>query len=283
MGEKSSNSSNISNKESPRENNALSSDESGADQRIEHLVDELKKRSAQLEEANRELRRVSHYRSLFLARMSHELRTPLTSILGFSEILLEQEQLTEAQRRFCQKIRDSGFQLQSSLNQLVDLSRVEAGKTELFLQEFSLREVLRESCAAVARIADKQQVAIEYDLAPDLTTVVSDQGKLRQILYNFLAWSVSRSKGGQTVSVYAKIVEPSLLYVLIKDNGEPIKDLSHVFEPQSLGSGELGFEQLGTMIGRRLLEMMGGTVALASSESGGVSTTIELPARGTKG
>ena len=73
--------------------------------------------------------------------MSHELRTPLTSILGFTEILLDQEELTDTQRRFCQKVQDSGFQLQASLNQLVDLSRIEAGQTEVFLQEFSLREV----------------------------------------------------------------------------------------------------------------------------------------------
>src|ERR1700741_4114865 len=121
---------------------ALSSAAAGAateqdpKQREERLIDELKKRTAELEEANRELRRVSHYRSLFLARMSHELRTPLTSILGFSEILLEQERLSDTQRRFCQKIQNSGFQLQASLNQLVDLSRLEAGNRELLLHEF---------------------------------------------------------------------------------------------------------------------------------------------------
>src|SRR6185503_11102802 len=74
-------------------------------ERVDALILELRKRTAELEEANRELRRVSHYRSLFLARMSHELRTPLTSILGFSEILLDQEELTESQRRFCQKVQ----------------------------------------------------------------------------------------------------------------------------------------------------------------------------------
>src|SRR6187402_2509404 len=147
-------------------------------QQVELLIDELTKRTAELEEANRELRRVSHYRSLFLARMSHELRTPLTSILGFSEILLDQEELTDTQRRFCQKVQDSGFQLQASLNQLVDLSRLEAGQTEVFYQEFSLRETLRESCAAVARMAQKQQVKIDYEVAPEITTIVTDQGKL---------------------------------------------------------------------------------------------------------
>src|SRR2546429_8129999 len=143
--------------------------EENTNERVGVLIDELKERTRELEQANRELRRVSHYRSLFLARMSHELRTPLTSMLGFSEILLEQEQLTETQRRFCQKIQDSGLQLQSSLNQLVDLSRLEERETELFLQEFSLRETLRETCAAVARFAQKQRVRLEYDLASEIT------------------------------------------------------------------------------------------------------------------
>ena len=194
-----------------QENSSSNSDEQALDEsnggrpaqeRVELLIDELRKRTAELEAANRELRRVSHYRSLFLARMSHELRTPLTSILGFSEILLDHEQLTETQRRFCQKVQDSGFQLQASLNQLVDLSRIEAGETEVFLQEFSFRETLRESCAAVARMAQKQQVKVEYELVPEITTVVSDQGKLRQILFNFVAWAVSRTPSGDAVKIY---------------------------------------------------------------------------------
>src|SRR5215203_5735505 len=128
--------------------------------RIESLVEELRSRTAELESANLELQRVGRYRSLFLARMSHELRTPLTSILGFAEIMLDHETLTDSQRRFCEKIQASGLQLQASLNQLVDLSRLEAGQSELFLHEFSLREVLRESCTAVARLAEKRQVEI---------------------------------------------------------------------------------------------------------------------------
>jgi signal transduction histidine kinase len=166
---------------------------------IQLLIEQLKHRTSELEEANRELRRISHYRSLFLGRMSHELRTPLTSVLGFTEILLDQEELSEAQRRFCKKIQDSGLQLQASLDQLVDLSRIEAGRTEIFLQQFSLRETVRDSCASVARLAQRRQVKVEYELAPDLTMVVSDQGRVRQILYSFLAWSVCRSSSGHYV------------------------------------------------------------------------------------
>ena len=252
--------------------------------RVEHLIDELKHRTAELEQANRELRRVSHYRSLFLGRMSHELRTPLTSILGFSEILLEQEKLNDDQRRFCKKIQDSGLQLQASLNQLLDLSRIEAGQTELFLQEFSLREALRDTCAAVARLAQRHQIKIEYDLAPEQTMIVSDQGRLRQILYSFLAWCVSRSPAQQSILLRARVDEPFRLQISVEDSGDRIDDLSRVFEPDDKpGRGDLrDLDALGVIIGRQLLDLMGGTVTLENREGTGVRVNIELPARPAK-
>jgi signal transduction histidine kinase len=253
-------------------------------QRVEELIAELRERTAALEEANRELRRVSHYRSLFLARMSHELRTPLTAILGFSEILLDQEELTETQRRFCQKVQDSGFQLQASLNQLVDLSRIEAGQTEVFLQEFPLRETLRESVAAAARMAQKQQVKIDYDVAPEITTVVSDQGKLRQVIFNFIAWAVSRSPAGETVQIFITMKDQSNLDICVKDNGEPPKDTSEVFDPEhSSTAHEPNINELGIIIGRKLLEMMGGSVALENRVPRGLESRITIPARPPKG
>lgn len=253
-------------------------------QRVELLIDELRKRSAELEEANRELRRVSHYRSLFLARMSHELRTPLTSILGFSEILLDQEELTDTQRRFCQKVQDSGFQLQASLNQLVDLSRIEAGQTEVFVQEFSLRETLRESCAAATRMAQKQQVKIEYELAPEVTTIVTDQGKLRQTLFNFIAWAVSRSPAGESVNVTADLDDQGLLWIRVIDNGEGRADLASVFDPEhGTPAREPDINELGIIIGRKLLELIGGKVSLENLVPRGIAATIQIPARPAKG
>jgi signal transduction histidine kinase len=253
-------------------------------ERVDALIRELRKRTAELEEANRELRRVSHYRSLFLARMSHELRTPLTSILGFSEILLDQEELTESQRRFCQKVQDSGFQLQASLNQLVDLSRIEAGQTEVFLQEFSLRETVRESCAAAARMAQKQQVKIEYEVAPQITTVVSDQGKLRQTIFNFIAWAVSRSPAGETVTVSVDIDERGILAIKVRDNGEAPFDTHSAFDPEHSSMGrEPNINELGIIIGHKLLELMGGRVVLENCQPRGLQATIRIPARPSKG
>ncbi|HKR11771.1 MAG TPA: HAMP domain-containing sensor histidine kinase [Pyrinomonadaceae bacterium] len=253
-------------------------------ERVDLLIRELRKRTAELEEANRELRRVSHYRSLFLARMSHELRTPLTSILGFSEILLDQEELTDAQRRFCQKVQDSGFQLQASLNQLVDLSRIEAGQTEVFLQEFSLRETVRESCAAAARMAQKQQVKIDYEVAPEITTVVSDQGKLRQTIFNFIAWAVSRSPAGESVMVSVDLDQPGMLAIRVKDNGDVRSDPASAFDPEHATTGhEPNINELGIIIGRKLLELMEGKVVLENCVPKGLQATIRIPARPAKG
>ena len=253
-------------------------------EQVEVLIEELTKRSAELEQANRELRRVSHYRSLFLARMSHELRTPLTSILGFSEILLDHEQLTETQRRFCQKVQDSGFQLQASLNQLVDLSRIEAGETEVFLQEFSLRESLRESCAAVARIAQKQQVHVEYELAPEIGTIVTDQGKFRQVLFNFIAWAVSRTPSGETVKIAATAPEPNVLSIKISDAGAPIAEPAQVFDPEeTTPPREPNINELGIIIGRKLIDLMGGSISLMNRDTVGLEAIIQLPARPVKG
>jgi len=258
-------------------------DAGSATERVELLIDELRQRTAELEEANRELRRVSHYRSLFLARMSHELRTPLTAILGFSEILLDQEQLTETQRRFCQKVQDSGFQLQASLNHLVDLSRIEAGETETFLQEVSLRETLRESCAAAARMAQKRQVTLQYELAPDLTTIVSDQSKLRQVIFSFIAWAVSRSPEGEAVKISVES-DGSNLKIKISDRGDSLPDTDRVFDHDSASPRqEPNINELGVIIGRRLLELLEGSVSVRNLEERGLEVLIQIPARPLKG
>jgi signal transduction histidine kinase len=253
--------------------------------RIESLVKELRSRTAELEGANLELQRVGRYRSLFLERMSHELRTPLTSILGFAELMLDQEDLTETQRRFCGKIQSSGFQLQSSLNQLVDLSRLEAGKTELFLHEFSLRETLRESCAAVSRLAQKQGVKLECVTEPSVVSVVSDEGKLRQVLYNFLAFAIGRSPAGGAVRVQAAPTEGACVCIEITDEGKPLEDHARLFEPVDIDApNERGtnMNELGLVIAHRVLGVLGGGVALRDLKPAGLSVHLNLPARPTE-
>jgi signal transduction histidine kinase len=251
-------------------------------ERIEHLISESDARRQELEEANRQLRRVSHYRSLFLARMSHELRTPLTSILGFSEILLEHENLTGTQRRFCEKIQSSGQQLQTSLNQLVDLSRLEAGQSELFLHEFSLREALRESGQAVARLAQKRGVQIDCESEADIHTIVSDEGKLRQVFYNFMAHAISRTPEQGTVHIGVERDSATHFCVRIEDEGETVEDLTRIFEPVNLEAPTetaSTMNELGLAIARRLIDVLGGRVELESRPPRGLRVLIELPIR----
>lgn len=250
-------------------------------QHIEQLVEELRQSNGALKDANQELQRVSLYRSLFLARMSHELRTPLTSILGFAEILLDQEYLTDTQRRFCEKIQASGLTLQTSLKQLVDLSRLEAGRTEMFLHEFSLRETLRESCSAVLPLARKREVQLDCQSTLDLPSIVSDEGKLRQVFYNFLAHAIGRSAPGQKVLVKAVRTEANQFAVTIQDEGEIIEDVSTVFEAMDAlepGAAGTNLNELGLSIARRLVDALGGTARLESGERGGLVVQIELPA-----
>ena len=249
---------------------------------IERLVRELRERTAALEEANRELHRVSRYRSLFLARMSHELRTPLTSMLGFAEVLLEHCELTDTQRQFCEKILASGQQLRGTVNQLVDLSRLEAGQTELFLHEFSVRETLRESCEAVARQAAKRKVTLDCETAPDCGPVVSDEGKLRQVFYSLLAYAIERSPEGAAVGVRARPCEGARLRVEIADEGEAVEDAARLFESldvaQPNGNGA-GVNELGLAIAFRVVEALGGTLNTRGGETGGLTFVVELPAR----
>jgi signal transduction histidine kinase len=255
-------------------------------QRIQELAQQSQGRGRELEEANRELRHVGHYRSLFLARMSHELRTPLTSMLGFAEILIDHEKLTETQRRFCEKIQSSGMQLQTSLNQLVDLSRLEAGQSELFLHEFSLREALRESCAAVSRLAQKQGVQVDCQSSAELPAIVSDEGKLRQVLFNFFSHAISRSSVDASVRVRAEMLATENFLITIEDEGVHLPDLSHIFEPIDISAPSqeaTSMNELGLIIARRLIDVLGGTVHLDSPAERGLKVSIELPSRPTKG
>ncbi|HKP73790.1 MAG TPA: HAMP domain-containing sensor histidine kinase [Pyrinomonadaceae bacterium] len=252
---------------------------------IERLVEELRERSRALEEANLELKRVARYRSLFLARMSHELRTPLTSMLGFTEILLEHGDLSASQRPLCEKIQGSGLELKTRVKQLVDLSRLEAGQTELFLHEFSVRETLRETCSAVGRLAEKKRVTLDCKTAPDCGLIVSDEGKLNQVLYNFFAHAIGRSPEGGKVVINAYKPTPADLCIEIHDEGDSLGDAAHIFDPIEVDApNERGtnMNELGLVIAHRVVSVLNGTVSLDDNAPRGLTVRLQLPAYPTK-
>jgi signal transduction histidine kinase len=252
--------------------------------RIDSLVAELRERTTALEAANRELHEVARYRSMMLEHMTHELRTPLTSILGFAEIMLEYEELNDRPRVFCEKIQNSGEQLKTKIKQLVDLSRLEAGKTELFLHEFSIRETLREVCDTLARLAHKRGIALDCETSHECGAIISDDGKLRQIFYAFLANAIARSPEGARVLLTAAPANEARIAVEIADEGETPRNPASLFEPVSDPARARCAEMtgLGLIIAQRLINLLGGEVRTGARAPHGLAVRLELPTRPTE-
>jgi signal transduction histidine kinase len=229
---------------------------------IESLQNEIQK-----------LRRTSQYRSLFLSRLAHELRTPLTSILGFSEIMLSQEKLTDAQRGFCERIQSSAQQLQASLNQMSDLARLESGETQLASQEISIAETVINILPALARAAEKKRLKLKFEPRDDLPLLISDAPRVRQILYNVLAYSIYRSPEAGTISISVDSNSEGVA-VFVRDTGDRIADPSGIGiigPDDNSGTGELGLS-----IARQSLELLSGTLSAQNIDSG-VELRIEFP------
>ena len=234
--------------------------------------------SAAFAAADPESRRLSTYRSLMLANICHELRTPLTAILGFAEILLDYEKLTKSQRELCERIQNSGRQLQGTIMLLSDLSRLDLNESTIAANEFSLDDTLRESCAVIAPRAKKKDVVLSCNPGDELSNIVSDEARLRQSLHNFLAYAIARSPRGGCVRVSAGMNEASEFLVTIKDEGEPI-DLSSAFDLSCPASGgeDPSVQELGLDISRQLIAALGGTVTLQNLEPRGLSIMLKLP------
>ena len=250
----------------------VSRDAEGDDR--ESSVAKLRRQKTRLEEEIEKLRQMAEYRSVFLARLAHELRTPLTAILGFSEILLSQEQLSEAQRGFCERIQNSAQQLQGNLTQLSDLSRLEAGQSDLQMDEFGLDELLRESCAAVARQAQKHNAEVRWQAVADLPKIVSDRGKLRQVLYSFLAYAITRSPGALVLVTAEK--DPLGFLVKIEDEGEVPADSTAFLELDS-SNRRAGNSELGLAIARQNLGLIGAALSFQNRQPRGLQVAIHLP------
>ena len=238
-------------------------------------VDDLRQRVAALEEEKQKLQQLVEYRSMFLSRLAHELRTPLTSILGFSEILISQERLTETQQGFCKRIQNSAQQLQLTLNQLADLARLESGRSKLQREEFSLDDLLRESCAALARQARKQDVRLSYEAPSELPPIVSDRIKLGQVVYNFIAYAIARSPEAARVAIAGK-EEARGFQIRIEDEGELVADPAR-FE-MDLARGRAGCSELGLAIAKQNVDLLGASLRIQNRPSRGLQISIFLPA-----
>jgi signal transduction histidine kinase len=243
-----------------------------------NVADAAARSSREIESLQNEiqdLRRSSQYRSLFLSRLAHELRTPLTSILGFSEIMLSQEKLTEAQRGFCERIQSSAHQLQASLNQLSDLARLESGQTQLTSEKISIAETVLDLLPALARGAEKKRLELRFEPRDDLPFLISDAARVRQVLYNVLAYSIYRSPEAGTIGISVDSNSDGVA-VFVRDSGDRIADPSGIGiigPDDNSGTGELSMS-----IARQGLELLGGDLSAQNIDSG-AEFRIHFPVR----
>jgi signal transduction histidine kinase len=254
--------------------------------------DELGVLAVNLNRMNDELRRlygeletVSRHKSEFVANMSHELRTPLNAIIGFSEVLHEQMfgELNEQQLVYVQDVLEAGRHLLSLINDILDLSKVEAGLMELELSEFALRAALESGLTMQAERATRDGVGLDLRLEPDEITVRADERKLRQVVFNLLSNAVKFTPPGGRVAVSALMTD-GVVEVAVSDSGPGIApgDQGLIFEEFRQVRGDSGPAHEGTGLGlplaRKLIELHGGRLWVESVQGVGSTFRFTLPA-----
>jgi signal transduction histidine kinase/ActR/RegA family two-component response regulator len=238
-----------------------------------------------LAQVNEELRRLDQLKSEFLAMVSHELRTPLTAIIGYSRLLTRQVHgpLSARQLEHQEAIFRSAQRLSDLINDLLDVSRLEAGRVELHPRPTSVRQVVDQVAAVVAVAAQAKQIRIDNVVSPDLPLVNADPSRLQQILVNLVGNGVKFSSSGGLVRVSAGR-QRDQVWVSVEDRGVgiPKDELARIWDPfyqvEAPMQRRHGGSGLGLAIVRRLVELHGGVVrAESEGENRGSRFTFTLP------
>jgi GAF domain-containing protein len=254
------------------------------------LYRSLKEHSATLEqriaERTKELAEASRQKSRFLASMSHELRTPLNAILGFSEVLLDRYvgDLTQKQVEYLESIHASGKHLLGLINDLLDLSKIEAGKMVLHPEPCYLPQTLEDALTLVRSEAIRKRLELSLEVASEVGLVEADPAKLKQILYNLLSNAIKFTPERGRVTLRGR-QGGSLVEVEVADTGIGIRpeDQGRIFgefeQVDSAYARQVQGTGLGLPLTRRLVELHGGTLTLQSAEGQGSTFTFTLPLR----
>lgn len=262
---------------------------------LNSMVDQIRTRNRKLAESNDELRRsreeaeaASRAKSSFLANMSHELRTPMNAIIGYGEMLVE-EAIDRGQNDLVpdlKKIQDAAKHLLALINDILDLSKIEAGRMGLFIEEFDVAETARGTASTVEPLIDKKTNTLVVEVDGDVGTMHADQTKVRQCLINLLSNAAKFTENGViTLSIKRKLMGSNdWIAFSVSDTGigmthEQIEMLFRPFtQADASTTRKYGGTGLGLTITRRYCQMMGGEVTVESEPGKGSTFTITIPA-----
>jgi two-component system, NtrC family, sensor kinase len=257
----------------------------GLEQKVEERTLELETALKELDEKSRELEAASEHKSAFLANMSHELRTPLNAILGFSQVLREQMvgEINAKQAEYLDDVLSSGHHLLALINDVLDLSKVEAGQVELEIAPFSLREALERGVVMVRERATGDGVRVALGLDEGVDLVEGDERRIRQVIFNLLSNAVKFTPAGGAVDVSAAQVNGEVR-VWVADSGPGIAPADHERIFEEFQQTEAGIDQgegtgLGLALSKRLVELHGGRIWVDSELGRGTTLVFTLPSR----
>ena len=240
----------------------------------------------EIADKSRQLEAASRHKSEFLANMSHELRTPLNAILGFSEVLAERMfgEVNEKQAEYLQDILSSGRHLLSLINDILDLSKVEAGRLELELGRFHLPTALDNALTLVRERATRHGITLTQTVDPGVADIVADERKVKQILLNLLSNAVKFTPEGGRVGLTATAAD-GVITIAVSDTGIGIapEDQAAIFEEfRQVGRDDTRTQEgtgLGLTLAKKFVELHGGRIWLQSQVGHGSTFSFTLPVR----
>ena len=243
---------------------------------------QLEQQNRELEEANAQIQEATRLKSQFLATMSHELRTPMNAIIGFTRLVLRRaENLEDRQRENLEKVQLSADHLLSLINDILDLSKVEAGRVDIQATDFNVTPVIQNCCATVGPTLGKPGVQLIPDIQPNIPNIHTDEARLRQIIINLISNALKFTDNGE-VRVTTRIIQTDL-QISVSDTGIgiPADQLTTIFEEFRQVDGTSTRRHQGTGLGlaitKRLIELLGGHISVTSTIGAGSTFTLTIP------
>lgn len=255
---------------------------SAANETLRQEIEERKRIEAQLIAARDQAEEANRAKTEFLANMSHELRTPLNGVVGMTSLLLQAE-LAPVERECAETIQQSADSLQTLINEILDFSRIEAGRMTIVPESFSLIRLTQDALRAVEHDATERGLDVSFDPAPELPEAVfGDAQRLRQVLLNLLTNAVKFTHRGH-IRLCVTVAEPERIRFAVEDTGIGISDAQQgrIFEAFTQADASTtrryGGTGLGLTISQRLVRLMGGDIGVVSRPGAGSTFTFELP------